>query len=145
LINERIDIVDFKWVNVGDFAFSSGDVLDTYNSFGEGFIQEVLTRIDSSFGDWKTNRELGSTLSNHEGMSNTEATGRSLEASVQGCLTKDGFLTLSDFTVTSVPVGIHQILLTISFIGILTDKPINSTISLSIIYDLTGKGSYLVK
>ncbi len=145
MINNRIDKIDLRWAQSGDLVLLNGDLQDTSKTFGQGFLQEVMTRVNYALGSWKTNPSIGSTLDEFEGQPNNEDTGKRLESSVQSCLTRDGFLSPSDFEVAAVPVGPSQILLRLAFLGILTDQPVDSRIILNIIYDLTGKGPYLVK
>lgn len=144
MINSRIGKVDLKWSYVGDFTIFKGDLEDTSKVFGEAFIQEVRSRISDHIGSWATKPNIGSNIDEFEGLPNTKETGERLKADLSYALTKDGFLSKSDFSLSAVPVSETQILVRLTFLGILTDEPLDSKIIANIIFDLTGKGPHLV-
>jgi hypothetical protein len=144
MINERIEKVDIRWSQVGDFILKSGDIEDSSKNFGEAFIQEVRTRISNAIGTWKTNPIIGSNIDEFEGQPNTPLTGQRLQADATFALTKDGYLNINEFEITPVPIAETQILMRIQFRGILTERLPDSKIILNIIFDLTGKGPFIV-
>jgi len=144
MINARIDRVDLKFSQAGDFVIKSGDLEDTSNNFGEAFVQEVRSRIGNAINSWKTNPIIGSNIDEFEGQPNTPNTGQRLKQDATFALTRDGYLDSTDFEVTPVPVSETQILMRIQFRGVLTDRLPDSKIILNIIFDLTGKGPFIV-
>ena len=144
MINDRIDKIDLGWSEIGDLTLRRGDFKDTSDKFGKAFIQEIRSRIGHTAGTWRTNPNIGSNIDEFEGQPNTPLTGDRIRADINFALTKDSFLDISEFEVIPVPVSRSEILVRVQFKGILTEQLPDSTINLNIIFDLTGKGPYIV-
>jgi len=144
-IETRIELVDFEWSLDGDFVVRNGDLADTANSTGRGFIQEVEDRVKSSFGEWKLLSEKGANLEDFEGQVNNEATWKRVEAAIDFSLTKDGFLEQADFTSTAAPVSNIEIAVRIDFNAALTNVIPDSKIVVKVVFDLQGQGPFIVR
>lgn len=144
-LNERIDLIDFKWSNDGDWVIENGDIADTSRAVGQGFIQEVQDRIKSSFDDYKLLARRGANLDDFEGEINNEATWSSIESNITFSLTLDGFLDDSDFIVTVAPLSESEVAARVDFNTSLTNVSPDSKITVKVVYDLNGKGPFIIR
>ena len=145
MINARIGLVDVSWSAAGDFILEKGDLQDTGKVFGLAFLQEVKARVSTTVGDWATVPNLGCYLDQMSGQPNNQNTANALQAAITYSLTNDNYLAPSDFSINVIPMSISNLLIRITFLGILTNQPINSKMVLNIVYDLTGKGPFIVR
>jgi len=144
-LESRLELVDFEWSLDGDFVVRNGDLADTVNSLGQGFIQEIEDRVKSSLDYWKLLPEKGANLDDFEGQVNNEKTWKRVEAAIDFSLTKDGFLEQSDFTVTAAPVSNIEIAVRIDFNTALTNVIPDSKIVVKVVFDLQGQGPFIVR
>ena len=144
-IETRIELVDISWSSEGDFIINNGDLGDTFQNIGKGFIQEIEDRVKSAFKDWKLLPNRGSDLNEFEGQVNNEDTWRDIELSISLALTRDSFLEQQDFVVTTAPLSNTQIGIRIDFNVALTNIVPDSTITVKVIYDLKGLGPFIIR
>lgn len=145
MIEFRLDIVDMRWSSSGDFVVHNGDLADTSDEVGRGFIQEIQDRTMSSFGDWKLLPGKGSDIDEFHGNINNEETWDNLERRLTFAYTNDLFLDKQDFSITIAPITESEVAIRIDFNTALTDIVPDSTIVLKIVYDLSGKGPFIVR
>lgn len=145
MINSRINLIDVSWSAAGDFILEKGDIQDTGKVFGLAFLQEVRARVATTVGEWATIPTLGCYLDQMTGQPNNQETANVLQQSIIYSLTNDRYLSPADFTVTITPISISNLLIRITFLGILTDQPINSKMVLNIVCDLMGQGPWIVR
>jgi len=145
MIELRINLIDMKWSFDGDFLLENGDIADTSSQAGLGFIQEVKDRVTSSFGDWRLLPGRGSDIDEFHGQINNQNTWENIERAITFSLTSDLFLDKQDFAISIAPITESEIAIRIDFNVSLTGAPPDSTIVLKIIYDLTGKGPFIIR
>jgi hypothetical protein len=145
MIEERINIVDLRWSQQGDFIIKNGDISDTSNKPAEGFLQEVADRIKSSFGDWASMPDRGANIDSFFGAINDENTWDELEMAIEESLTKNYFLFNQDFNVLVAPLSIDEVGIRIDFDTSLTATIPDSTMILKAIYSFKSNEIYIVR
>ena len=142
---DRLDVVDLKWASGGDFIIENGDIADTYDIVGLGFIQDVEDRVKSSYQDWYLDPSRGSSIEEFEGEINNEDTWEGIENTVSLALQRGGFLHASDFTVTVAPIDEYSVAARIDFNLEDLDPVTNDSLTIKIIYDLHGTGPFILR
>ena len=145
MIELRLNLIDMKWSSDGDFLVENGDIADTSNKVGLGFVQEAEDRVKSSLEDWKLYPGRGADIDIFHGEINNEDTWENLERAITFALTSDLFLDNQDFSVTIAPIAESEIGIRIDFNTSLTDTVPDSTIVVKIVYDLAGKGPFIIR
>jgi len=145
MIDLRLDMVDLSWSSSGDFIIENGDLADTFSTEGLGFIQEAEERVKSSAGDWKLLPEKGANIDEYHGEINNLDTWKSIESSITLALTADSFLNKQDFAITIAPITQTEIAIRIDFNASLTAIVPDSTIVIKVVYDLVGKGPFIIR
>lgn len=144
-IRKRINIVDMEWSSDGDFVIRNGDLSDTLNFRGMGFIQEVEDRVKSTLEDWKLLPKKGANIEEFYGEQNNKKTWKQIETAISFSLTKDGFLNSQDFSVTVAPLSNTEVAARIDFNISLTDTVPDSKIVVKVVYDLAGQGPFIIR
>lgn len=107
--------IDLLFSKNGDFVFEFGDVKDSYNISGLGFIEEVELRIKSSQNDWYFDPEYGANLDRYIGQIINPGLIEAIAQSIRSALTHDDFLTLSNFNVDVQQIGIDEVAVKVFF------------------------------
>ncbi len=103
---------DLYWNSEGDFALGeNGDFQDTKNFAYRGFVQQVLTRMESNRGDWPLQREVGASLSDFLGRTNSRETADDIRNRVLSELSQSGLVAPADLRVDVVPISANTILI----------------------------------
>ena len=111
----------------GDFVIQHGDLKDTFDLNGLGFIEEVELRIKSSVNEWYFDPEYGASLYVFEGQMITLTLLENIKESIVSALTYNNFLTTSAFDVQLGIIDIDEVAVKIIFsdnIGNLIDYKI---------------------
>ena len=106
---------DLRFSQNGDFIVQHGDLLDTFELNGLGFIEEVELRIKSSANDWYFDSEYGASLHVFEGRMITPALLENIKESIVSALTYNNFLTPSGFNVQIGIIDIDEVAVKIIF------------------------------
>lgn len=103
--------VDLAWADTGDYAVDpvKGDLQDTTSLQYRAFIQQIVTRIQSSRGDWRLQPTIGTDLDRYLGKPNTSKLGTDIRNSVMGSLTTGGLMAAGELTVDVFPIDKHQV------------------------------------
>lgn len=107
--------IDFLFSKNGDFVFEFGDIKDSYNLNGLGFIEEVELRIKSSQNDWYFDPEYGANLDRYVGQMINPSLIQAINESIRFALTYDDFLSLSNFSVDVQQIGINEVAVKVFF------------------------------
>lgn len=113
VINSRK--VDLSFSENGDFIFEFGDLKDTFETDGLGFMEEIELRIKSSQNDWYFDPEYGANLDMYEGKMITPGMLESLSQSVRSALLYNDFLTSDSFDVDVGVVDTNEVAVKIFF------------------------------
>jgi hypothetical protein len=126
------EIVDLYFSDSGDFLLStSGDLEDTKKDHYRGFLQRVLTRIQSRRGEWATQPSVGANLGQFVGKPNTEEIAGKIRQTISSELVQDGLLRGTEFGVDVFPISKTQIA-----IAIIVNPPrVGGQIVLTLTYD----------
>ncbi len=144
-LENKIELIDFEWSPDGDFVIRNGDIADTTNSNARAFIQEIEDRMMSALNDWKLLKNKGANLEDFEGLINNERTWAQIESAVSFALTKDAFLDEQDFIPTAAPVSNDEVAIRIDFNTSLTNVIPDSKIVVKVVFDLQGRGPFIVR
>lgn len=144
-MKENVLREDLSWADTGDFIFSGGDLQDTREKRGKGFIEEVSLRIGSSFNDLKIDPDKGANISEAEGMNNVKSTWDFIIDNIKYSLTKDAFLGLGDFEVNVAPVSVFEVAVRIDFSDNIKRLIDPAFFSVKVIYNLDGKGPFIMR
>lgn len=136
---------DFLWADSGDFSIQSGDLRDSREVQGLGFIEEVSRRVSSSYGDWKLTPEEGANIAVNKGKNNEESTWKSIKDSITYALILDDFLSIPDFQVYVAPVGINEVAVRIEFSHNIKRYLDPRLDSVKLIYSLDGEGPFIMR
>lgn len=136
---------DFKWSDMGDFIVNGGDLEDTRELQGTGFIEEVQRRVKSGFGDWKLAEDDGANLHVYENRINNEATWRDISDAISFSLTKDFFLVPLDFQVFVAPVSTNEVAVRIEFSDNIRRQIDPKLHNVKIVYNLEGQGPFVMR
>lgn len=99
-------INDLYFTEDGDYVLSaSGDLEDTKNHNYRGFIQKILTRVMSTKGEWRLQRNLGANASKVLGKKNTPEQAERLRSAIHAELIRDSFINSKDIKVIVFPSG----------------------------------------
>ena len=136
---------DFNWSDSGDFVIQNGDIKDTRLNTGEGFLEEVARRIQSSAGDWKLEPVFGASLIKFEGENNDEDLWEAIESAIKHSLTLDMFLYPKSFTVNVAPIDVDEVAIRVDFnteldIILGTELP-----AFKMVYNLTTHQPYIMR
>lgn len=125
--------VDLLFSDSGDFSLDSkrGDISDTTELLYRAFIQQILTRIESSRGDWKLEPNIGANLLNFAGKVNTPVLGNSIRLAVVNSLIQDSFIKSSELKVEVFPVSKTNI----AILVLIQPKGVREQIRLAFTYD----------
>lgn len=99
----------------GDFVFEYGDIRDTLELEGLGFIEEVELRIKSSQNDWYFKPDYGANLDLYEGRMITPALLENIKESIREALTSDNFMTKDSFDVQLGVIDVGEVAVKIIF------------------------------
>jgi hypothetical protein len=125
--------IDIYWSTEGDFVLGiQGDFKSTVDVQSRTMIQKVMKRLMSSPGDWAVAPEIGVHWERILGRPNNPETGRFLEIMISSELSRGGFLTTSEFTVTVFPASAKEL-------GVLlkiTPKGVRGETTLTFVYDM---------
>ena len=135
---------DLVWSDSTDFSILNGDLEDTRNYSGKGFIQEVFERIHSSKNDWKLAPEKGATLEQFEGEVNNQDTWNSMAKVLSQELTRDMFLLKSDFEVHIAPLSLHEVGIRIDFVEEIVYNFSEETKQLNMVYNTDTNRAFIV-
>lgn len=136
---------DFKWSGMGDFIVSGGDLEDTREIQGMGFMEEVERRVNSGFGDWKLAEDDGSNMHIYEGRINNQATWRDISDAISFSLTKDFFLVPLDFQVFVAPVSTNEVAVRVEFSDNIRRQIDPRLHNVKIVYNLEGQGPFVMR
>lgn len=103
--------VDLVWTDAGDYTVDTvrGDLQDTTSLQYRAFVQQIVTRIQSSSGDWRLQPSVGTDLNRYLGKPNTSKLGADIKNSVMGSLTRGGMMSANELVVEVFPISKHQI------------------------------------
>lgn len=136
---------DFKWSQMGDFVVESGDLADTRELQGLGFMEEVERRIATGYGDWKLKEEDGADLHIYKDRINNEETWKAISDSISYALTADFFLGPVDFQVYVAPVGINEVAVRVEFSDNVRELIDPKLHNIKIVYNLDGEGPFIMR
>lgn len=136
---------DLLWSDIGDFLVQTGDLRDTREMSGLGFIDEIERRIQSSFGDWKLKPEEGANLHIFRGKINNEETWGEIRDSISFALIADNFLTISDFEIYVAPISHSEVAIRIDFSDNIKRKIDERIQTIKVVYDLNGQGPFIMR
>ncbi len=99
--------IDLLWTDAGDFALDTDreDLADTTGLAYRAMIQQILTRVQSSTGDWRLQSSIGANITKHIGKPNTAELGAELKSSVVSALLLGSFLKQSEVQVDVFPTS----------------------------------------
>ena len=106
---------DLSFSMNGDFIFEYGDLKDTMELEGLGFIEEVESRIKSSQNDWYFDTEYGANLDLYEGRMITPALLENIKESIRSALIHNNFITKDSFQVQTGVIDIGEVAVKIIF------------------------------
>lgn len=125
-------IIDVHFTDTGDFFLGeSGDLKDTKNDAYRGFLQRVLTRLQSSKGEWALQPTIGAGVSGMLGKPNTEATGVLIKNLIYTELLADNLLRAAEFVVDTFPINKYVI----AFAIIISPPNSGGQVVLTLTYD----------
>jgi len=98
---------DLYWNSSGDFVLDpvDNDLMDTKKLNYRGAIQRILTRLQSSKGDWKSSPQTGANLKRYVGMPNSAEIGREIENAILNELVRSGLVSPQELTVQAFPIS----------------------------------------
>lgn len=103
---------DFYFTSEGDFFLSeAGDFEDTQNHQYRALIQQILTRLMSTRGDWPLQPTVGANLGEFLGAANTAQTGQLIRARILSELSREALLNPQDMKVDVVPVSRNAVMI----------------------------------
>jgi hypothetical protein len=140
-----IEKKDFRWSETGDFLVFGGDLRDTRELTGLGFIEEVEIRMKSGINDWGLEPEKGANLDTYRGAPNIKKTWEAISSSITYSLIFDAFLTAVDFTVYVAPVAATEVAIRIDFSDNITKGIDEKLQSVRMIYNLDGQGPFIAR
>jgi hypothetical protein len=140
-----VDKQDMQWAEMGDFVVGSGDIRDTREIQGLGFIEECQSRVATGFGDWKLKPEEGANLHVFKDRLNNKNTWREIGDSITFALTYDSFLSSLDFKVHVAPVSTTEVAVRIDFSDNIKRRLDPKLHNIKIIYNLTGEGPFIMR
>jgi hypothetical protein len=136
---------DFKWADMGDFIVSGGDLADTRELQGLGFMEEVQRRIATGFGDWKLKEDQGANLHLYKDRINNKETWKDITDSISFSLTHDFFIGPVDFQVYVAPVGINEVAVRVEFSDNVKELLDQRLHNIKIVYNLIGEGPFIMR
>jgi len=142
---DTIEKQDFKWSEMGDFIIEAGDIADTRDFLGMGFMEEVERRIATGFGDWKLKENEGADLHIYKDRINNKATWESITNSISFSLTFDFLLGPTDFQVFVAPVGINEVAVRLEFSDNIKEALDPKLRNIKIVYNLAGEGPFIMR
>ncbi len=103
--------VDLLWTDAGDLFLDENreDLADTTSLSYRAMIQQILTRVQSSTGDWRLQPSIGANLNKFLGKPNTQALGVNIKNSVTNALTSGAFLRATELQVEVFPLSKKEI------------------------------------
>lgn len=103
--------IDMMWTEAGDLFLDSAreDLADTTSLPYRAMIQQILTRVQSSTGDWRLQGSIGANLNKFLGKPNTSSLGNDVKSSVVNALTLGSFLNSAEFQVEVFPISKKEI------------------------------------
>lgn len=103
--------VDLLWSDAGDLGLDETrkDLADTTSLPYRAMIQQILTRVQSSAGDWRLQPSIGANLNRFLGKPNTPTLGTNIKNSVVNALTSGAFLRASELQVEVFPISKQEI------------------------------------
>lgn len=109
--------IDLYFTAEGDYVLSpDGDLLDTKRALYRGFIQQVLTRLQSSRNDWRDQPDTGANFGEFVGLPNTRETGDLIISRVSSELIREGLVSQNDLNVDVVPLNANSIMVLVTLI-----------------------------
>lgn len=127
---------DLSFSKNGDFIVEHGDLKDTFDLEGLGFIEEVEIRVQSAPNDWYFEKEKGAGLDVYEGRMMSPALAENIRESITYALTYDGFLTTNNFRVDIAPIDVDELAVKIVFSDNITKYVDYKIQDVRIVYDL---------
>lgn len=125
---------DLYWTSEGDFHLDSvrSDLRDTATEQYRNLIQQVLTRVMSSRGDWPLQKNIGASIADFLGHRNTRETAEQIKTRITAELIRDGLIAPNDLNVDIIPTSRSSILLLI----LVTPLQSKKAVYLTFTYDL---------
>jgi len=144
---QNYDRTDLAWTSRGDLVIGhNGDVMDTYDDPLRSLYQEVRTRVMSAVGDWRTYPEVGASLEDYVGESNTKVTAEAIKTRVTAAITRNGLVNSSDLKVQYAPIDIDKLMLRISIRVAPTARNGGSDyLGINFLYDYSENHAYFVR
>lgn len=125
---------DLYFTSEGDFVISeTSDLEETKNHQYRNLIQQILTRLMSSKGDWALQPTLGASLGNYLGQPNTRETGDKIKTRILSELSRGGLLAPSSLKVEIAPVTATGIIILITA----TPPGSRGSVFISFTYDMS--------
>jgi hypothetical protein len=106
---------DLLFSKLGDFELKNGDLEDSTDILGLGFLEEVEIRVKSSTNDWYFEEDKGANLPDFEGRMINETLIEDIREAVTSSLTYDDFLASVDFSVDAKGIDLHEVAVKINF------------------------------
>lgn len=117
--------IDSYWSQDGDYHFDNGDLRDTTVEQYRGAVQQIISRLMSSRGDWAIHPDLGADISSFLGRPNTRETAEEMRRGILGELVREGMVSSRDIVIDIVPIARHSVMILIRFLPPDSTKAIN--------------------
>lgn len=133
---DSIDL-DFTWD--GDYQIGeSGDIKDTSSDLILSLKNELHTIVKSESNDWELHPNLGVNASDFRGEGNTREMGKAMEDRYRLKLIAAGIVKPEDIQVKVIPVGKHQVMVTL-YVKVLATAgnglAIGEPLAITLLYD----------
>lgn len=134
MANKYQSIIDLHFTDFGDFVKSSnGDLEDTKNIKNRGLIQKINTIVQSSKGEWSTNKNIGANVSGILGKRNTQEEAEKIRNSILIEILKEGLVSPEDLEVLVFPMSKSSLAIMINI------RPTNSQEKVFLSYSYSVK------
>ena len=115
------DNIDATWDWNGDYSVGKdGDIADTRFDQIQDLIQQVRVIVGSALGDWDEHPSRGAGLDDFTGEANTKITATSIQRRIESALIDNSVVGEEDLSVQIMPVGPHELYITIGISAIAT-------------------------
>lgn len=141
------DNIDAIWEWNGDYSIGpDGDLANTEFDQVQDVIQQIRIVVASSLGDWEEHPTRGADLDEFIGEGNTRITAERIQNRINSILVAHNVVRSEDLTVRVVPVGPHEVFITVSVDAAATDNNSVRTDSIvvSLVFDYNERGIFFV-
>lgn len=114
---EYYDAVDILWSDDGDLAIGrNGDIASTVFDPLLAIAQDIYDRVKCDRGDYSETPEIGASLSEFVGETNTRERGRQIERRILSSIRPGSYISLTDVAVNAFPISRDTIVAKLSLL-----------------------------